>query len=106
VNSFRFEIAANIKKSVKARPEEVVDEAVAPEAFITKLGQDGGIRLSFSEDIFVVPDLTMITNGTVVINAVEHRVLLIEIDPGEDSDPAYLLFDWEAIAQTERTMDL
>jgi len=106
VNLFRLEIAARSYEPVKALPEAVVEEPNALEAYITKLSQDGGIQISFSEDIFVVPNLAMITNGTVEIDKVEQRVILIEIDPGEDSDPAYLLFDWEAIAQTKRTIDL
>jgi len=36
----------------------------------------------------MVPNITLITNGTVEINSVEHRVLKIEIVPGEDSDSA------------------
>jgi len=51
-----------------------------------------------------VPNLTMITNGTIVIDGKEWPVLHIEIVPGEDSDSAKLGFTWRVVAQSSKVL--
>lgn len=79
-------------------------EPVPPVAYITKIQQDGLFEISFSEDIYTVPNITMITNGTVAINGEELPVLHLEIEPGEDSDLKMLGFTWRVVSQTARKL--
>ena len=57
--------------------------------------------MAFSEDVHIVPELSMIKDGTISIGDVELPVLQIEVMPGEDSDPNKLNFDWELIDMNE-----
>jgi len=50
--------------------------------------------INFTEDVITVPDLAFINDTT----------LLIEAQPGEDSDPAKLLLEWEVVSQTSRQL--
>jgi len=58
----------------------------------------------FSQEIFQVPNLTMITNGTVLVSdesgKQSYPVLEIMLQPGEDSDAQHLKLSWKAILQT------
>jgi len=43
-------------------------EPVAPEPFISKFTQTGWIEITFSQDMFLVPKSSMITNGTIEVD--------------------------------------
>jgi len=58
----------------------------------------------FTEEIQAVPNLTMITNGTIEVNAEVRPVLDIEIVPGEDSEQENLGFTWYVVSQTNTTL--
>ena len=62
--------------------------------------------ITFSEPIELVPNLTIITNGTVEVDGKTVPVLELRIEPGEDSDPAKMNFTFRAVAQTPRTLTL
>ena len=50
--------------------------------------------------MLIVPDLAMITNGTVEIDDERVPVFDIEIIPSDDSNPEYLKFDWNVTSMT------
>jgi len=79
----------------------LVDEELT--ANITHISPRGLVEITFSREIFTVPNLTMITNGTIIVDEDEgivERVLRIEVLPGVASDIKYLDFEWEAVNQT------
>ena len=51
-----------------------------------------------------MPNLTLLTNGTIEIDDVVYPVLHLEVEEGHDSNPQTLKFSWEAIRQTNRTL--
>jgi len=71
---------------------------------IASLDVSGNLVLSFSEDILQVPNLTLLTNGTIEIDDVVYPVLHLEVEEGHESNPYNLRFSWEAIRQTNRTL--
>ena len=46
---------------------------------IASLDVSGNLVLSFSEDILQVPNLTLLTNGTIEIDDVVHPVLHLKV---------------------------
>ena len=62
------------------------------------------MEITFSQDIQVVTNLTMITNGTITVDEEVYPVLDIQIVPGEDSDRGMLGFTWRVVSQTNRTL--
>jgi len=52
---------------------------VSPKPRVTKIEQDGVVEITFSEPIELVPNLTIITNGTVDVDGKTSPVLEIEI---------------------------
>ena len=56
--------------------------------------------VKFSENMLIVPDLAMITNGTVEIDDGRVPVFDIEIIPSDDSNPENLKFDWNVTSMT------
>jgi len=71
-----------------------------PEPFIGKISQTGDLTILFSEDVLLLPDLSMIHNGTVTVYGITYPVLEIKIEPGEFSDDKRLKFDWIVVEQT------
>ena len=60
------------------------------------------VTISFSEDMHIVPSLSMIQNGTVTIEEQDLPVFNVEVMPGDDSDPNKLAFEWIVEEMTER----
>ena len=60
----------------------------------------------FTQPIHTVPNLTLINNGTIEIAKEVYPVLELIIEPGADSDPVNLGFDWNVTAQTELNMEI
>ena len=69
-----------------------------PKFFISKITQDGLMEFVFTKEIQTVPNLNMLTNGTIEVNAEMHPVLELDIEPGEDSEKEKLGFTWYAIS--------
>ena len=65
-----------------------------------KVLQDGLVVIKFSERMVVVPDLQMITNGTVAIDGITVPVFDVEVIPSNDTDPDNLSFDSNVTAMT------
>ena len=103
VNSFRGNIRTAKEIKAKLGGKRYV-EPEAPRLSIDKTLQNGLMEISFSEDIQIVPNVTMITNGTVTVDEKVYPVLEIEIVPGEDSDEEMLGYTWRAVSQTNRTL--
>ena len=66
----------------------------------------GTILISFSEDMRIIPDLRMITQGTVEVKGEQRPVFDVEVIPGRDSDPEKLSFEWNIVEMTLRTVEL
>jgi len=79
---------------------------VSPKPHVTKIEQDGVVEITFSEPIELVPNLTIITNGTVDVDGKTSPVLELEIFPGEDSDPAKFNFTFKVVTQTPTKLTL
>ena len=62
--------------------------------------------MSFSEDMHIIPSLSMLTNGTIRLNGVDEPVFKVEVLPGSDSDPMKLEFGWKVIEMTERWVSI
>jgi len=106
VNDYR---TSAINKKYKIFLDNLGDEdfkPVSPKPHVTKIEQDGIVEITFSEPIEIVPNLTIITNGTVEVNGKISPVLELEILPGEDSDPANFNFTFKAVAQTSTKLTL
>ena len=54
----------------------------------------------------MVPNLTLINNGTIVKDGKTYPVLEVLVEPGDDSDPEKLTFVWNVTAQTNTTLTL
>jgi len=54
----------------------------------------------------MVPNLTLINNGTIVKDGKTYPVLEVLVEPGDDSDPDKLTFVWNATDQTNTTLTL
>jgi len=50
--------------------------------------------------------MTYITNGTIEVDEKVYPVLHLEIEEGTDSDPIFLMFTWEAVNQTAKTLTI
>jgi len=64
----------------KVNPEPLV-------YYITTLDNTGNLVLTFSEDIIQVPNLTLLTNGTIEVDGVVYPVLHLEVEEGLESNP-------------------
>lgn len=64
------------------------------------------VIVSFSEDMHIVPSLSMLKSGTVAIRGEELPVFKVEVVPGSDSDPAKLYFTWNVVEMTERQISI
>ena len=78
----------------------------SPVPRITKITQYGRVEITFSSGIHIAPNMTMIRNGTIEIDGADWPVLLLEIDPGWDSDPEKHKFDWVTVNQTSTKLIL
>ena len=77
--------------------------------------------LGFNNDVFVVPTLQMINNGTIYLDQLTTKsrelkitktniqkvrvpVLTVEVIPGPDSNATALSFKWNVTAEDKRNM--
>ena len=70
------------------------DKFVAPSPRLSFIEQTGEVEISFDQDMHVVPDVSMITDGRVKINGTEYPIVQIQVVNGPDSDPKNLGFSW------------
>ena len=84
------------RERVKKKKSPQIESKKNPVPFIKKISQQGDLVINFTEDVITVPDLAFINDTT----------LLIEVQPGEDSDPAKLLLEWEVVWQTSRQLSI
>ena len=77
-----------------------------PVPHLSAIEQTGNIVVVFSEDMYIVPDLQMIRNGTSIINGERKPVFDVEVIPGADSNPDELAFDWAVVSMTEREIEI
>lgn len=77
-----------------------------PVPFISMVTQTGRLRVTFTQPVYTVPNLTIINNGTIELKGKVVPVLDIEIVPGEDSNSEDLLFTWEVVSQTATTLEI
>jgi len=101
---FRSKIVSKPKQKKTISGEVVVEEPPVPH--LSKLNQHGYVLLTFSEEIQMVPNLTLINNGTIVKDGKTYPVLEVVVEPGEDSDLENLEFVWNATDQTNTTLTL
>ena len=87
------------KRKSEALPGDSVPTPPVPS--LNYIEQTGVVTVTFSQDVHIVPELSMIKDGTINIDDVELPVLQIEVKPGEDSDPSKLSFEWQLIDMTE-----
>ena len=62
--------------------------------------------VTFSNDIHILPKLSMLNNGTITINGVEQPVFKVDVVHGEDSDPSKLEFTWQVVKMTSREISI
>ena len=77
-----------------------------PIPYLNGIEQSGTIVVSFSQRMRIIPDLAMITNGTVIIDGQRQPVFDVEIIPSLDSDNSKLTFEWNILEMTERTISI
>jgi len=77
-------------------------EGSHPVPFLKEITQDGILFISFSEEINVASNLTVIENGTVEVKGETKPALQIEIVPGEESDLSKLNMTYHIITQTSK----
>jgi len=82
----------------KGNPNWKNVEKEHPVPRIESIHQVGLIEIAFSSEIQLVPNMTLITNGTIQIKHEDVPVLNVTIEPGEDSDPSKLNFTWRAVS--------
>ena len=66
--------------------------------------QTGEVQIQFDQDMQVVPNLEMITEGTVEINGKEFPVVEINVIASAYSDPTKLEFEWVTAGMTKRSV--
>ena len=104
VSDFRFEFLQMEEQRAFSGVE--IEEPKPPVPYLAGIEQSGVVVVSFSEDMRIVPDLTMITNGTVSVDGVRRPVFDVEIIPGVDSDPSQLSFGWSVVEMTSRSISI
>ena len=52
----------------KRNKDDLSEQVLPPVPNLSEIEQTGVVVVSFSEDMYIVPDLAMITNGTVPVN--------------------------------------
>jgi len=87
-----------------------------PSPYFKELKNDGKIIIGFRSDIFVVPNLQLINNGTVIPNENSKKRSLaittnsnkqtlpafqVEVHAGVDSNPEDLQFTWNVTKETK-----
>lgn len=91
------------RKKAESNTEE---EGFAPVPFISKISFDGIVEISFSVDVYIVPNVTILNNGTIEIDEEVYPVLQIEVESGGITDQKRLNFTWEVVKQTARKLYL
>ena len=66
--------------------------------------QTGEVQIEFDQDMQVVPNLEMITEGTVHVDGKELPVVQIDVIASAYSDPDKLDFEWVTTGMTERSV--
>jgi hypothetical protein len=102
---------------------------IPPRPFFKEFKSDGKIIIGFKSDVYVVPNLQMINNGTIYIDDLELKrelaakrvldvsttnirkrksipVLKVEVLPGLDSNPADLNFSWNVTTQEAQSLQI
>ena len=99
---------------------------VPPKPFFKEMKSDGKLILGFQSDVYVVPNLQMINNGTIFLDDLETKrelherglgvtttvrkkkkaypVLSVEVVPGLDSSAADLQFAWNVTQQEAQSL--
>jgi hypothetical protein len=100
---------------------------VPPKPFFKDFKSNGQVILGFQSDVYIVPNLQMINNGTIYLSdlkdnrelaadrklAVTTRnnnqkkripVLQVEVLPGSESNPADLQFTWNVTQQEAQSL--
>ena len=91
----------------KARQYAASNEgADSPRAKLVKVFNDGRITIQFTKEVHTVPNLTIINNGTVMVNGEEKPVLHLEMIPGMSSNIEDLKFTWNATFQNNLELDV
>ena len=75
-------------------------------ATLSSIGVDGKFLIMFTEEVRILPNLTMINNGTTEVDGVEVPVLQLDIIPGKFSheNVKKLGFTWNATEQTSHSL--
>ena len=81
-----------------------IDQFTPPEARLKYIEQTGEVEISFDQDMQVLPDLSMINSGTVLMNGQDYPVVQIDVIAGPYSDPQMLDFDWVTSYMDERSV--
>ncbi len=79
-------------------------EIEPPKPEITFIDQTGEVEISFSQKMSILPDLSVITQGTVQINGTTLPVLEVSLIKSEFSDERDLAYTWEVNAMTENSV--
>jgi len=64
------------------------------------------MEITFSHEVHTVPNVSMITNGTVEVDGEIVPVLDLQIKGGEDSVQELLTFTYRVVAQTSTTITI
>ena len=89
---------------------------VPPNPFFSSIDSRGKVEIGFNSDVFAVPDLQMINNGTIYLDDLQVKtrelavtttkkartrvpVLSVEVIPGLESNATELTFRWNVTMQ-------
>lgn len=79
-------------------------EIEPPKPEITFIDQTGEVEISFSQKMSILPDLRVITQGTVLIDKTTLPVLEVYLLKSEFSDERNLAYTWEVSTMTETSV--
>jgi len=79
---------------------------VYPTPYISKFTQTGLMEITFSHEVQTVPNVSMITNGTIEVYGTVVPVFDLQIKGGEDSVQELLTFSYRVVAQTSTTITI
>lgn len=89
---------------------------VPPNPFFSNIDSQGKVEIGFNSDVFAVPNLQMINNGTIYLDDLQVKtrelavtttkkartrvpVLSVEVIPGLESNATELTFRWNVTMQ-------
>ena len=91
---------------MKKENEFTYEEIPPPTAKISRIKDNGIVKIEFDQDMKVLPDLLMLEHGKFEIDEEMHRVFDVELIPSETSDMSNLQFDWSVIEMTQRYIQI